>query len=44
MTVHVKSQTDAYKADRMHIIFLPEQFLELGDIGSMVYDENYIKS
>ena len=38
MTVHLKTQTDAYKADRMHIILLAEQILELGDSGSMVYD------
>ncbi len=38
MTVHLKTQTDAYKADRMHIILLAEQILELGDTGSMVYD------
>ena len=38
MTVHLKSQTNDYKADRMHIILLAEQILELGDTGSMVYD------
>ena len=38
MTVHLKSQTNDYKADRMHIILLAEQSLEVGDTGSMVYD------
>jgi hypothetical protein len=38
MTVHLKTGTDANKADRMHIILLAEQILELGDTGSMVYD------
>ena len=38
MTVHLKTQTENYKADRMHIILLAEQTLELGDTGSMVYD------
>ena len=38
MTVHLKTQTADYKADRMHIILLAEQILELGDTGSMVYD------
>ena len=37
MTVRLKSQTGDYKADRMHIILLAEQILELGDTGSMVY-------
>ena len=38
MTVHLKTLTDDYKADRMHIILLAEQILELGDTGGMVYD------
>jgi hypothetical protein len=38
MTVHLKTQDTDYKADRMHIILLAEQILELGDTGSMVYD------
>ena len=38
MTVHLKTQTLDYQADRMHIILLAEQILELGDSGSMVYD------
>ena len=38
MTVHLKTGVDANKADRMHIILLAEQILELGDTGSMVYD------
>ena len=38
MTVHLKTQTDDYKSDRMQIILLAEQILELGDTGSIVYD------
>ncbi len=38
MTVHMKTMNGANKADRMHIILLAEQILELGDTGSMVYD------
>jgi hypothetical protein len=38
MTVHLKTQDTNFKADRMHIILLAEQILELGDSGSMVYD------
>jgi hypothetical protein len=38
MTVHLKTQTGANQADRMRIILLAEQILELGDTGSMVYD------
>ncbi len=38
MTVHLKTQTEAYQADRMHIILLAEQILEIADAGSMVYD------
>jgi hypothetical protein len=38
MTVHLKTLDGANKADRMHIILLAEQILELGDTGSMVYD------
>jgi hypothetical protein len=38
MTVHLKTQTGAFQADRMHIILLAEQILELADAGSMVYD------
>jgi len=38
MTVHLKTLTGANQADRMHIILLAEQILELGDSGSMVYD------
>ena len=37
-TVHLKTGIDDNKADRMHIILLAEQILELGDTGSMVYD------
>ena len=38
MTVHLKTQTGDYQANRMHIVLLAEQILELGDTGSMVYD------
>ena len=38
MTVHLKTPAIDYKADRMHIILLAEQILELGDTGIMVYD------
>ena len=38
MTVHLKTQTLDFKADRMHIILLAEQIVELGDSGCMVYD------
>ena len=38
MTVHLKSQSGDYKADRMHIVLLAECILELGDTGSMVCD------
>jgi hypothetical protein len=38
MTVHLKTQINEYKADRMHIILLAEQIVELGDTGCMVYD------
>ena len=38
MTVLLKTQEGDYKADRMHIVLLAEQILELGDTGCMVYD------
>ena len=38
MTVLMKTQEGDYKADRMHIVLLAEQILELGDTGCMVYD------
>ena len=38
MTVHSKSQTGNYQADRMHIVLLSEHILELGDSGVMVFD------
>ena len=38
MTVHLKTQINDFKADRMHIILLAEQIVELGDTGCMVYD------
>lgn len=38
MTVHLKTLDGANKADRMHIVLLSEQILELGDIGATVYD------
>jgi hypothetical protein len=38
MTVHLKTGDGVNKADRMHIILLAEQIVELGDSGCMVYD------
>jgi hypothetical protein len=38
MTVNLKTQTGEFKADRMHIVLLAEQILELGDTGTMVFD------
>jgi hypothetical protein len=39
MTVHLKtSDSTDHKADRMHIVLLSEQILEVGDVGVMVYD------
>jgi hypothetical protein len=38
MTVRVKTETGAYQADRMHIVLLAEQIVELADAGALVYD------
>ena len=39
MTVFLKTNSDAaYTADRMHVILLAEQILEVGDVGVMTYD------
>ena len=38
MAIHLKTLDGANKADRMHIILLAEQIVELGDSGCMVYD------
>ena len=38
MTVLMKTQEGDYKADRMHIVLLAEQILELGDTGCMVFN------
>jgi len=38
MTVRLKSEDGVYKADRMHIVLLAEQIVELADAGAMVYD------
>ncbi len=38
MTVHLKTKTGDNQANRMHIILLAEQIVELGDTGCMVYD------
>ena len=39
MTVHLKtSGTGNYQANRMHVVLMSEQILEVGDVGCMVYD------
>ena len=39
MTVHLKTDNaEAYKANRMHIVLLSEQILEVGDVGVQVFD------
>ena len=38
MTVHLKTLDGANKADRMHIVLLSEQILELGDVCAQIYD------
>jgi len=38
MTVHLTTNGGDYKADRMHVILLAEQILEVGDVGVQVYD------
>ena len=37
MTVHLKTETGAYQADRMRIVLLAEQIVELADAGALVY-------
>ena len=38
MTVLLKTQVGDYQADRMHIVLLAEQIVELADAGAMVWD------
>jgi len=39
MTVHLKTNnTAAYMANRMHVVLLSEQILEVGDVGVSVFD------
>ena len=38
VTVRLKTETGANQADRMHIILLAEQIVELADAGALVYD------
>ena len=38
MTVRLNTETGAYQADRMHIVLLAEQIVELADAGALVYD------
>ena len=39
MTVFLKTDSNAANiADRMHVILLAEQILEVGDVGCLVYD------
>jgi hypothetical protein len=38
MTVHLKTLDGSGKADRMHIVLMSEQIMEVGDVGIMVYD------
>jgi len=39
MTVHLKTANNTtHKPDRMHIVLLSEQIMEVGDTGIMVYD------
>ena len=38
MTAHLKTGTGEYQADRMHIVLLAEQILEVGNFGVMVFD------
>ena len=37
-TLHLKTLTGINQADRMHIILLAEQIVELADAGAMVWD------
>ena len=38
MTVRLKTETGANQAERMHIVLLAEQIVELADAGALVYD------
>ena len=38
MTIHLKTNTGAGQANRMHIVLLSEQIMEVGDVGIQVYD------
>ena len=38
MTVHLKTEVGDYQANRMHIVLLSEQILELGDVGCSAFD------
>ena len=38
MTVRLKTETGNSQADRMHIVLLAEQIVELADAGALVYD------
>jgi hypothetical protein len=38
MTAHLKTGTGDYQANRMHIVLLAEQILEVGNYGVMVFD------
>ncbi len=38
MTAHLKTGTGDYQADRMHIVLLSEQILEIGNYGVIVFD------
>ena len=38
MTVRLKTETGDNQADRMHIVLLAEQIVELADAGALVYD------
>ena len=38
MTARLKTGTGDYQADRMHIVLLSEQILEIGNYGVMVFD------
>ena len=38
MTMHLKTNTGSFQANRMHIVLLAEQIMEVGDVGIQVYD------
>ena len=38
MTVFLKTEVDDNQADRMHVVLLAQQIVELADAGCMVYD------